>query len=87
MADRRTGVQQRFVGVDGVDADFRIFGLGIQDNDTPIARLAEQMAGELGIPAPAIYISNKETRLLVVEPTNPMSIVISASCDRWVRPS
>ena len=63
-----------------VGIDLRRYGVGradrLKNNNAPIARIAEAMAAEMEVPAPVIYVSKKEKRVLVVEPTNPLSLVV-----------
>lgn len=63
-----------------VGIDLRRYGVGradrLKDPGAPILQLAETMASEFGLDAPAVYVSTKERRLLVAEPTSPISIVI-----------
>lgn len=65
-----------------VGIDLRRYGVGRADrlkgHEHPIERVAEEMAADMGMEAPALYVSSKETRLLVVEPTQPISVVVSA---------
>lgn len=65
-----------------VGIDLRRYGVGradrIKSADASVVRIASSMADKLDIEAPAVYVSKKEKRLLVVEPTHPMSLVISA---------
>jgi hypothetical protein len=64
-----------------VGADLRRYdvGRGQRLRDREALAVFEAVAGELGLPPAAVYVSDKHPHVLAIEPTEPISVVIGAA--------
>ena len=74
-----------------IGTDVRRHGVGRGDRvrgaRDPLAALALEVAGELGIPELDIYLSEKMPAVLAVEPTAPPSLILGAGLANLGRPA
>jgi Flp pilus assembly protein TadD len=65
-----------------VGADLRRYDVGrgqrLRERESPALAAAEAVASELGVEAPVLYVSDKHARVLAIEPTEPISLILGA---------
>jgi hypothetical protein len=63
-------------------ADLRRHDVGrgqrLREREAPAVAAAEAVAAELGMEAPVLYVADKHPRVLAVEPTEPISVILGA---------
>ncbi|MCG8420678.1 MAG: hypothetical protein MJE77_22390 [Proteobacteria bacterium] len=66
-----------------VGIDLRRYGVSrgdrLRKRDNPVLALAHEIAGQMGIDQPALYVSGKEPTLMACEPTSPVSIILGSA--------